>query len=588
MNTAAWPMGVVGDHLLPRTEVPVANRAARGDPLLRDQLSSLQGLLVLSMLMTESEDVRQILHLAATSVPSLGCCHLGGVHLSDSGWQTAAPPYTEPEVRAAVDAQLGLLGVGGGMLAVPNEQWAWAFPLRGLEGSIGHLVVAAPRQPSASEQFLLRVLAQQTGVALVNARLHAKERATAEQLSAANTALAQTVRALERSTAIHDQLTRVAVGGEGQEGIARAVHKLTGYPVAVEDRYGNLRAWAGPDRPEPYPKDPQARREQMLRRALREGRPIREAGRLVAIARPREDVLGVLVLIDPGRSAGEQELVALEHGATVLAMELARLRSLADTELRVRSELVDHLLGGADEEGALALAQTLDYDLEQPHQVLVVEGRGRRRDEEAFFHAVRRAARDVGAGVLLVSRGRAVVLLSRAKAPFDRLRCAVLAELGGGTCRMGVGSVCERPGDFPRSFREAQFALKMQVVAKGAAQVVEFERLGVYRLLSEVQDTVGIERFVRSWLGALLDYDSRKRSDLVATLTEYLERGGSYDNAAQSLSVHRNTLKYRLQRIREISGHDLSCPDTRFNLQLATRAWQTLIGLRGRCCGSGR
>ncbi|MDQ4104323.1 MAG: helix-turn-helix domain-containing protein, partial [Actinomycetota bacterium] len=73
----------------------------------------------------------------------------------------------------------------------------------------------------------------------------------------------------------------------------------------------------------------------------------------------------------------------------------------------------------------------------------------------------------------------------------------------------------------------------------------------------------------------------RKHSALVETLFEYLECGGSYDAAAASLSVHRNTLKYRLQRIREVSGHDLSCPDTRFNLQLATRAWQTLVGLRG-------
>jgi len=44
--------------------------------------------------------------------------------------------------------------------------------------------------------------------------------------------------------------------------------------------------------------------------------------------------------------------------------------------------------------------------------------------------------------------------------------------------------------------------------------------------------------------------------------------------------VHRSTLKYRLQRIREISGHDLTDPGTNFNLQLATRAWQTLQSLR--------
>jgi DNA-binding PucR family transcriptional regulator len=45
--------------------------------------------------------------------------------------------------------------------------------------------------------------------------------------------------------------------------------------------------------------------------------------------------------------------------------------------------------------------------------------------------------------------------------------------------------------------------------------------------------------------------------------------------------VHRSTLKYRLQRIRDLTGFDLSDPETQFNLQLATRAWVTLRALRG-------
>jgi hypothetical protein len=59
-----------------------------------------------------------------------------------------------------------------------------------------------------------------------------------------------------------------------------------------------------------------------------------------------------------------------------------------------------------------------------------------------------------------------------------------------------------------------------------------------------------------------------------------LEFGGSYEATAQALSVHRSTLRYRLQRIGELSGHDLSLPDVRFNLQLAARAWQSLRALR--------
>src|ERR1700750_2853021 len=72
----------------------------------------------------------------------------------------------------------------------------------------------------------------------------------------------------ERSTAIHARLTRVAVAGEGPEGVARAVHELTGFAVAVEDRYGNLRAWAGPTQPNPYPKESAQRRGALVDRAL--------------------------------------------------------------------------------------------------------------------------------------------------------------------------------------------------------------------------------------------------------------------------------------------------------------------------------
>src|SRR4029079_5849305 len=131
----------------------------------------------------------------------------------------------------------------------------------------------ADAEPTAAEQFLLRVLAQQTGVALANARLHTQQRRQAAELTDSN-------QRLERSTAVHDRLTRAASAGEGQEGIAEAVHELTGFAVAIEDRYGNLRAWAGSDRPDPYPKDSPDQREALVRYALDAAGPIRYGGRL--------------------------------------------------------------------------------------------------------------------------------------------------------------------------------------------------------------------------------------------------------------------------------------------------------------------
>jgi DNA-binding PucR family transcriptional regulator len=119
----------------------------------------------------------------------------------------------------------------------------------------------------------------------------------------------------------------------------------------------------------------------------------------------------------------------------------------------------------------------------------------------------------------------------------------------------------------------------VQSAAGAEEQVTEFDDLGVFRILAESEELSGIDRFVDHWLGALLEYDKVHGAALVNTLSRYLEVGGNYEATAHALSTHRNTVKYRLQRIRTISGFDLANADTRFNLQLATRALQTLNAL---------
>ena len=541
---------------------------------LREQLSRLQALLALSLRMTDSVDDETILRLAGTAVPSLARCRLVGIHLVDDAWYMTTDDAGDTRRRVDVEMQLTALGAAGGAVVVDREAWGWAFPLRSLDRHFGFLAVYAAAEPPPPEQFLLRVLTQQAGVALANARLHAQQRRQAIELLDINSRLAETVAALELSTAIHDRLTRVAVAGEGPEGIARAVHELTGFAVAVEDRYGNLRAWAGPNQPNPYPKESPVRRGALVDRALAAGAPIRHLGRLLIATPPRDDVLGILALVDPAETAGDDACVAIEHGATVLAMELARLTDIAETEQRLRRDLVDEILSGTDEGSAIARVEALGYDLERPHRVVVVKAAT--SDGADLFHAVRRAARDHGVGTLLAARGDAVVVLSDTDRPWDSFRSAVERELGGAVCEVGVGSSCEAVTDFPRSFRDALLARRVQEIVGGDRSAV-FDELGVYRLLAGVDDLENVDRFVRRWLGDLLDYDTNKEaSELVKTLGVYLDYGRNYDLTTKALSVHRSTLKYRLQRIREVSGHDLGSPDVQFNLQLAVRAWRTL------------
>jgi DNA-binding PucR family transcriptional regulator len=550
-----------------------SNGSSEDPGLLRSQLTNLRALLVLSILMTESADDEQILRLAVSAASSLGAWRIAGFAV-ENRWRTDADGTGS--IPPELSNQLKLLPETGGRVIIGDGAWAWAYPLRSIAGPIGHMIACAGCQPTGEEQFLAQVVAQQTGVAVSNARLHARERAIAAELAQTNTALQETVATLSRGMQIHERLTRAAASSLGAAGIAEALHDLTGLAVAVEDRYGNLSAWAGPGRPEPYPKPSAYERAQLLRRLMTAGRSVRDGDRVVALASPRPGVLGLLALMDPRRRAGSTDLMAIEHGATVLAVELARLRGLADTELRVRRELVQDLLTGTDDESAYLRAEALGYDLGPPHQVAVLEP-----GHEDVVLAARRALRQQQVPALLgTMAGTAVVVAPRSDTDWEALRLAVVAQLDGGGCRVGVGEPYPRPSLLARSLREAQLALRLQKASAESERTSAFADLDVLRMLASVDDLADVEGFVRKWLGVLAGYDERKHTELLKTLTRYLQHGGGYEATSRALSVHRSTLKYRLQRIRELTGFDLGDPETRFNLELATRAWVTLQALR--------
>jgi DNA-binding PucR family transcriptional regulator len=152
---------------------------------------------------------------------------------------------------------------------------------------------------------------------------------------------------------------------------------------------------------------------------------------------------------------------------------------------------------------------------------------------------------------------------------------AVAADVTSDQGSIGIGSAAVTPSELPRSFAEAQRALQVQRQSMSPYGGRRFEDLGLYRILDRASDRPEVHDFVMEWLGPLLSYDRKKNADLVTTLTHYLDCGGNYDAAAESLTIHRSTLRYRLGRIRDISGRDLQDVDDRLNLHLATRIVRT-------------
>jgi sugar diacid utilization regulator len=350
----------------------------------------------------------------------------------------------------------------------------------------------------------------------------------------------------------------------------------------VEDKFGNVLGSAGDSRHTTATRSPRDRTE-LLNRIRRTGQPLRDRGRLLALAQPRDEVLGVLALIDPERRAGQFELFALEEAALVLAVELAHQRSLAEMELRLRGDLVDDLLTGTDDHSARARAAPLGHDLHPPHQILVVSWPDS-QDVERLARAVDRAVtRITQTRALITRRAGKIVVVTPARDGevthlWTQLHELLVTALPSFQGAVGVGRACSRPSELPRSYTEALRALGVRQSSARPSGVTTFDDLGFYRMLGNEENSREVDEFIREWLGPLIDYDDTHHYDLVQTLWQYYECGGNYDDTAQELLIHRSTLRYRLRRIRELSGHDLNAVDTRLNLHIAARAWQMLRG----------
>ncbi len=524
---------------------------------------------------------------------------------ADPVGEASAPGARAEEVAAdRLDQRINALDGHSRHLDEPGGPWVRAIALRDQGACLGYLVARSPTTPSADEIALTDLLARQAGIALARLAGHRGEPArpvsgslprigdlpdvgdlSEPEGGPPEAGLDATVSALASRLAIHDALSRAAVSGRGEAGILRTLHDHTGFEALTEDTFGNARARA-PGRSEPRREPsggprpgPESRhRDALMHNARRRPGALRDRDRLIVPIEMAGDLLGVVALVDPDRRAAETDTSALEQAALVLAPLLSHERRLAELEPQLRHDLVGRLVSGETTDDVFTQSAALGHDLRRPHKVAVLEWSGT-AGKAALGDAVARAAGRLHREVLVGSRGATTVVLVAGDDRHDpggELYRAVSDELGTGAGAIGVGGHCEVFTDLPHSYDEAVRALTVRRRSQDPHGSTGFDELGLCRMMGTGDGEREADRFVREWLGRLLEYDARHHTELVMTLSHYLESGGSYDATSEALLIHRSTVRYRLRRIGEITGHDLGTVETRLNLHIATRILNVL------------
>ncbi|MFZ5769352.1 MAG: PucR family transcriptional regulator [Bacillota bacterium] len=432
--------------------------------------------------------------------------------------------------------------------------------------------------------------------------------------------LGRQARELQQSWAIHRSFIDLALEGRGLAELARALADLVRNPVLIVESCngsvfvaGGAEAMGGSDRPAgsswagtgATPGSTHLEGDVLGPWLAAEGEHMHPVvgyagiwrvtspggdSRVVGAIRTGRQQGGWIVVWERDGTLDGWGFTAMQHAATVAALEVEKLRALRNLERSMRDDFLHHLVRGDFESEATARerAWKLGWELGDVYVPVAIRLVGTPvgwLDEKGTRAAWRVVDLLQGYGlpprtmagvdhaerplvlfpVALDSPGRADDVVAR---EMRRLIGLVSRRYPRLELLAGIG----RPGrglqGLSVSYREAVTALELAPSLARAGPVVQFRDLGVHRL---VRDASGSEvaEFVRDILGPLIDHDRKHRTELVRTLRAFLEHGGNYREAARALYLHHSTVRYRLEQVERLCGIKLNSARDRFNLQLA-------------------
>lgn len=303
--------------------------------------------------------------------------------------------------------------------------------------------------------------------------------------------------------------------------------------------------------------------------------------RLCLPARCAGVTYGYLWLLDEDLSGVDPDLGA----AMDLAARAGRLLARGAREQQTREDRLVDLYGDDRAAAEQAAADLVDDGLLWPGErvvVVAVRSVGRLDSEREPVHV--RLGQLPGSVLTVALRGHTALLVplreTTGLAPARDAARTVLAEEPAAVA--GIGGTSRDLDALHRSWAEARLAARVAAAVPSRGPVAEWGSLGAYRLLGAAPEAALSAAVVDDAVLALLD-DPDER--LATTARQYLELAGSAKETAAALQIHRQTLYYRLQRIEQVTGLDLTRGEDRLRLHLGL-LFGALLATEQRAAGA--
>jgi PucR family transcriptional regulator, purine catabolism regulatory protein len=417
----------------------------------------------------------------------------------------------------------------------------------------------------------------------------------------------QTAQLNQRAIEIQRQLARVAAENRDLNSLLQILARATAHPVVVHDDAGVTMAQVFPT---------VTRRTGVGGRALMQSLPYgafqswleKEApnteGAILSsplgyttVLKVEKRVAGYLSLVDKQEPLNDFDRLVLTYGADVCAIELAKNRAIASAVEQARGDWVQMWMSGtpADDDLLTTRAQQAGFDPSCSYIVAVFRAltkSGVPLPLESLISLVRddMTRRQVPGAVgqyvdviVTLYPVENVAQTGRVRRMIDEVREQLATRTPSGLVGAGISRPTTGLNGLRDAYREAKDAVSIANELGDREKSTFYGDLKLFQLLLALKERNldHLRRFYHETLGALVEQDERKQSDLVKTLNGFFEANGNLAKAAENLQVHRNTLVYRLERIKELTEMDLDDPDNRLILHLALKVQRVLATMSG-------
>jgi purine catabolism regulator len=309
---------------------------------------------------------------------------------------------------------------------------------------------------------------------------------------------------------------------------------------------------------------------------------------------------GRILAVEGERPLQHDALIALEHAATVIALDAAKKLAVAAVERKFQSDFLHELLGGRVQqvEEVLSRSRSLGWHLDRPLVVVVAElerapGAELSDLEDQRLHARltdawTSAVHDCDPGAAVAGFATEFVAIVGVPDHRDLAEAAAPARsISAGLARhrqvlsLGVSRPVTTPIGLATAYHQATKAMQIGRRIHGPGTITHFDSLGVFRLLSLIDDDDELRSFAFDSLGPLLRLDAAERDDLLRTLEALVECNLNVARAARRLYFHYNTLRYRITKLERLLGPFTTDPNHCLQIGLALQILRIREVLQG-------